>query len=107
MLINQLNWRPLAIVSNTVPDQHIEFVLVVLDGQHHGHSLSDLYDARNFRSPWTLAYLNLHPALKVVSEEVGRHGVKHINLEWSEGDGFFVEIVPRASQFARLKILEK
>lgn len=81
-------------MSHAVANQHVEFVLVILDGQHHRHRLTDLDDTADFRSPGTFANLDLHPALKVITEEVGRDGVEHINGEWTEGDRLFVVIVP-------------
>lgn len=46
--------------------------------------------------------MNLHPALQVVSQEVGSDGVQHVYLERSESDCFLVEVVPRAAQFPGL-----
>lgn len=103
VLINQLNWRTLTIVSNAVTDQHIELVLVVLDGQHHSHGLTDFHDTRNFRSPRTLTDLNLHPALEIVTQEVRSHSMEHVDLERTERDGLLVEIVPRTTQLTSLK----
>jgi len=44
----------------------------------------------------------LHPALKVVTQEVGSDGVEHIDSERSESDRLFVVIVPGAAQAASL-----
>ena len=127
-LIHQLDGGAHSIVGDAVADQHVELVLVVLDSQDHGHRLADLDDAAHFRGPRTFAhlrkkwdesnkqpkknesnsfsmaridgatYLNLHPALEVVAEEVGRHGVDHVDGEGSEGDGFLVVVVPGAAE---------
>jgi len=75
VLIHQLNGSPLSVVCHTVAHQHIELAFVVLDGQHHGHRLSYLHNARHFRGPGPLADLDLHPALQVVAQKVGRDRV--------------------------------
>jgi len=75
VLIHQLNGSPLSVVCHAVAHQHIELALVVLDGQHHGHRLSYLHNARHFRGPGSLADLDLHPALQVVAQKVGRDRV--------------------------------
>lgn len=103
MLIDKLNRSTFSIMRHAVSYQHVEFVLVVFDGQNHCHCLSDLDDSTDFRSPRSLAYLNLHPALEIVSQEVGSHSVKHVNLEWTERYSFLVEVVPRATQFTSLQ----
>lgn len=81
-------------MGDAVTDQHVEFVLVVLDGQHHRHGLTDLDNAADFGSPGALADLDLHPALEVITEEVGCDGVEHIDGEWAERDRFLVVVVP-------------
>ena len=43
-------------------------------------------------------YLNLHPASKIVSEEICGDWVKHIDLVWSESYCLFVEIIPCTSK---------
>lgn len=48
------------------------------------------------------AYLDLHPALQVVAEEVGGHGVEHVDGERPEGDRLLVIVVPGAAQAAGL-----
>ena len=45
----------------------------------------------------TFIYLNLHPASKIVSKEICGHGVKHINLIWTECYSFFIEIIPKTA----------
>lgn len=50
-LVHQLDRAPLAVVRETVPHQHVELVLLVLDRQHHGHGLADLYDSCHLASP--------------------------------------------------------
>lgn len=50
-LVHQLDGSSFAVVGKTVPDKHVEFVLLVLDGQNHGHSLADLDDSGHFASP--------------------------------------------------------
>ena len=47
-------------------------------------------------------YLDLHPTLKIIPEEVGGHGMEHVNLEWTERDGLFIEIIPSTSQLPGL-----
>lgn len=102
MLVDKLNWRSFSIVSHAISHQHIELVFIVFDCQHHRHCLTNLYNSADLRSPRTFADLNLHPTLKVIAQEVCGDSVKHVNLERSEGDGFLVEVVPRATQFASL-----
>jgi len=63
VVIDQLDGRPLAVVRHAVPHQHVELVLFVFDGQHHGHRLADLHDARHLRRPRAFAHLDLHPTL--------------------------------------------
>ena len=89
-------------MGDTVADKHVELVLVVLDPENHGHRLTNLHDSGDLARPGPLAHLDLHPALKVVSEEVCRHGIDHVDLEWPEGDGLLVVVVPGAPQLARL-----
>ena len=103
MLIDELNWRTFSIMCNAISHQHIEFVFIILDRQHHCHRLTDLHNAADFRGPWTFSDLNLHPTLEIVTQEVGGNSVKHVNLEWTEGDSLFVEIVPCASEFTGLR----
>ena len=57
LLVNQLNGSAFSIVSHAVTDQHVKLLIIVLDGQDHGHGLTDLHKARNFRGPWTFADL--------------------------------------------------
>jgi hypothetical protein len=102
VLIDQLNGRPFAVVGHAIPDQHVELVLVVLDGQYHRHCLPDLDDARHLGGPGSLPDLDLHPALEVVAEKVGGDRVEHVDLEGPEGDGLLVEIVPGAAQLPGL-----
>lgn len=102
VVVDQLYGRSLAVVRHAVAHQHVELVLLVLDGQNHGHGLPDLHDARNLRRPRSLAHLDLHPTLQVVAEEVGGDRVQHVNLERLERDRFLVEVVPRAPQLASL-----
>lgn len=104
MLVDELNRRALSVMCHTVSHQHIEFVLVVFDRQHHCHRLTDLHNSADLGSPRTFADLDLHPTLKVVAQEVRGDSVKHVDLEGSEGDGFLVEIVPRAAEFTSLSI---
>lgn len=102
ILINKLNGCPLSIMSNAVPHQHIELVLIILDSQDHRHSLPNLHYTGHLARPWPLANLDLHPALQVVAKEIGSNRVQHIHLEWSEGHRLFVEVVPSATQLPRL-----
>ena len=44
VLIHQLDRRPPPVVCHAVPHEHVELVLVVLDGKDHGHRLTDLHD---------------------------------------------------------------
>ena len=81
-------------MGDTVADQHVEFVLVVFDGQHHRHGLSNLNNAADFGSPRSLADLDLHPALEVITEEVGSDGVEHVDGERTERDRFLIVVVP-------------
>ena len=60
LLVNQLNGSTFSVVSHAVTDQHVELLIVVLDGQDHGHGLTDLHKARNFRGPWTFSDLEYH-----------------------------------------------
>jgi len=102
VVVDQLYGRSLAVVRHAVAHQHVKLVLLVLDGQNHGHCLPDLYDARHLGCPRSLAHLDLHPALQVVAEEVSGDRVQHVHLERLERDRLLVEVVPRAPQLARL-----
>jgi hypothetical protein len=57
VLVHQLDGGAESVMSHAVAHQHVELVLVVLDGQHHGHRLADLDDAADFRGPRTFADL--------------------------------------------------
>lgn len=102
VVVDQLYGRSLAVVRHAVPHQHVELVLLVLDGQHHGHGLADLHDTGHLGRPRAFAHLDLHPTLQVVAEEIGRDRVQHVYLERLECDGLLIEVVPRATQLARL-----
>lgn len=52
-LVDQLDWTPFSVVGKTVSNQHVEFVLLVFDGQNHGHSLANFDYACHFACPWT------------------------------------------------------
>ena len=80
-LIHQLDGCPLAIMSHTVPHQHVKLVLIILDAHDHGHGLTNLDYTRHLTGPGTLANLDLHPTLEIVSKEVRSHSIDHINLE--------------------------
>lgn len=41
LLIHQLDGSAFAVMSHAVTDEHVEFLVVVLDGQDHGHGLTD------------------------------------------------------------------
>lgn len=99
-LVNQLNGGTFAVMGHAVANEHVELVVVVLDGQDHGHSLADLDQARDFGSPGSLANLDLHPAADVVTGEVSTDDVEHVDGEGTESDGLLVLIVPGAAQFA-------
>lgn len=94
ILIDQLDGSAETVVGNAVADQHVELVLVVLDGEYHRHGLTDLDDAAHFAGPRTFAHLDLHPALQIVAQEVGRHGVQHVNSERPECHRLLVVVVP-------------
>ena len=81
LLVHQLDGRPLAVMSHAVSDQHVELLLIVLDGEHHGHGLADLDEAGHLASPGTLADLDLHPAANIVSSEVSTDNIQHVNRE--------------------------
>lgn len=102
VVVDQLYGRPFAVVRHAVAHQHVELVLLVFNGQHHGHGLPDFHYPRHFGRPRSLAHLDLHPALQVVAQEVGSDSVQHVHLERLERDRLLVEIVPRASQLASL-----
>jgi len=57
LLVHQLDGCPFSIVSHAVAHEHVELGVVVLDGQHHGHGLSDLHQPGDFGSPRSLADL--------------------------------------------------
>ena len=101
-LVDQLDGRPFAVVGHAVADEHVEFAVVVLDGQDHGHRLADLDQSGDFGSPRALAHLDLHPAADVVTGKVGPDDVQHVDGERAEGDGLLVLVVPRAAQLAGL-----
>ena len=65
---------------------------------HEGWMISDQSQSK----PPDVGYLNLHPALEVVAEEVGGDGIDHVDGERSEGDRFLVVVVPGAAQAAGL-----
>ena len=102
LLVDELNGSALAVMSHAVADEHVELVVVILDGQNHGHRLANLDKAGNLGSPGSLSDLNLHPASDVVSGKVSANDVQHVNGERSEGDGLLVLVVPRAPQLASL-----
>lgn len=56
-LVDELDGGAEAVVSDAVAHEHVELVLVVFDGEHHGHRLADLDDAGHFGSPRTFADL--------------------------------------------------
>jgi hypothetical protein len=89
-------------MSHTVADEHVEFAVVILDGQHHGHRLTDFDQTRDFGSPRSLSDLDLHPAADVVAGEISANDIQHVDGERTERDGFLVLIVPSATQFAGL-----
>ena len=84
LLVHQLDGGALAVMSHAVADQHVELLLVVLDGEDHGHSLADLDEAANLGGPGSLADLDLHPAAHVVAGKVRPHNVQHVHGEWPE-----------------------
>jgi hypothetical protein len=45
-------------MGHAVPDEHVELVVIVLDGENHCHRLTDLDESRNFRGPRSLSNLN-------------------------------------------------
>ena len=102
LLIDQLNGRPLAIVSHTIAHQHVEFAIIILDGKDHGHGLTDFDQSTHFASPRAFTHLNLHPASDIITGEISSNNIQHIDREWPESDGFLVLIVPCAAQFTRL-----
>ena len=63
-------------------DGGLTAALVVLDGEHHGHSLADLDKSADLAGPRPLANLDLHPAANVVSSEVSPHNIEHVDGEW-------------------------
>lgn len=97
-----MDGRAFTVVRHAVTHQHVKFVFVVFDGQHHGHGLADFHDAGHFGGPRSLAHLNLHPALQVVAEEVGGDRVEHVDLKGTKRDCLLVKVVPRAAQFSSL-----
>ena len=101
-LVDQLDGRPFAVVGHAVAHEHVEFAVVVLDGQHHGHRLTDFDQSGHFGSPRSFANLDLHPAADVVTGKISAHNVQHVDGERPEGDGLFVLVVPCAAQFAGL-----
>lgn len=101
-MVDQLYGRAFAVVRHAVPNQHVKLILLVLDSQHHGHCLSDFHDAGHLGSPRSFAHLDLHPTLQVVTQEIGRHRVKHVHLEGLERNRLLVEVVPSAPQFSGL-----
>lgn len=101
-LVDQLNGRPFPVVSHAITDEHVEFAVIILDGQDHRHRLTDFDQTGHFRRPRTFADLDLHPATDVVASEIGTDDVQHVDGERSEGDGLFVLVVPCASEFAGL-----
>lgn len=106
VLVDELDRRPFAIMCNAISHQHVELVLIILDGQHHRHCLANLHDSADLTGPRSLADLDLHPTLQVVAEEVRGDGMKHVHLEWPEGDGLLVEVVPGAAKLAGLQTNE-
>lgn len=97
-----MNGRTLAVVSHAIPHEHVEFGVVVLDGKHHCHGLTDLDETRDLGGPGSLAHLDLHPAADVVTGEVGPHHVQHVHGEGPERHRLLVQVVPGTAQLARL-----
>ena len=58
-LVHQLDGRSFPVVGHAVTDQHVEFTVIVLDGQHHGHSLTDLDQSGHLRGPRSFTHLIL------------------------------------------------
>ena len=71
-------------MGHAVAHQHVELLLVVLDGQHHGHCLADLDEAGHLAGPGSLSDLDLHPAADIVSGKVRSHHVQHVHGERSK-----------------------
>ena len=57
LLVDELDGRALAVVGHAVAHQHVELVVVVLNGQHHRHRLADLDQTRHLAGPRALANL--------------------------------------------------
>jgi len=89
-------------VSHAVAYEHVEFAVIIFNGEDHGHRLTDLDQARDFGSPGTFTDLDLHPATDVIAGKVGTDDVQHVNGERTESDGLLVLVVPSAAQFAGL-----
>jgi len=102
LLVDQLDGGPLAVVSHAVTHQHVKLLLVVLDGENHGHGLSDLDKAADLGGPGTLADLDLHPAANIVAGEISTNNVKHVHGEGSECDRLLVLIMPCTSELPGL-----
>lgn len=52
-LVHKLDGASFAIVRETIPNKHVEFVLLVLDCEHHCHGLADFHDAGHLACPGT------------------------------------------------------
>ena len=46
-------------MRHTVPDHHVKLVLVILNPQHHRHSLADLHNSGHLAGVGTLANLEI------------------------------------------------
>ena len=101
-LVHQLNGRPFTVVGHTITNQHVEFAVIVFNGQDHGHRLTDFDQPGDFGSPRTFADLDLHPAADIVASKIGADNVQHVDRERSESDRFLVLVMPSATQFAGL-----
>lgn len=97
--VYKFNWGSFSVMSDAVSDQHVELVLFIFDGKNDGHSLTNLDNTSNFRSPWSFSDLDLHPTTDVVSCKVCPHDIQHVNWERPEGDRLFILVMPSASKF--------
>ena len=77
-------------MSNTIADQHIKLVLLVLDTQHHGHGLTDLHDAAHLAGPG--AFANLKIKKWVISLVCLMSLIILKKMEIGEGVDFFLSI---------------
>lgn len=56
-MVDELDGGTLTVVSETVSNHHVELVVVVFNGEDHGHGLADFDKAGHFGGPGSFSNL--------------------------------------------------